>query len=239
MGYSLKEKIAIRMKQLQVLASSSRCPRRKFGAMLLHPERNAIVADGYNGGPRGSTGDLCKGSWCERDGILKESCTTKEGSIWGARTGWQRIWNIEMGEAVLESFSDNLLPIYKDEGKICVANPEAYGAERIAALAEKYPPIPSGTRLERGCHHAEMNALMNAAAQGAKTAGLHLLVTGEPCLMCAKLIHHAGIVKVWYIRGGYLGGSDGIEYLNQHHVSIEALEGEADPRIAPKVKSGQ
>ena len=53
--------------------------------------------------------------------------------------------------------------------------------------------IESGTRVEIGCHHAEMNLICNAAANGVPTNNAWLIVTGEPCMMCAKLIHHAGI----------------------------------------------
>ena len=40
--------------------------------------------------------------------------------------------------------------------------------------------IPSGTMLEIGCHHAEMNVICNAAASGVATKGAWLIVTGEP-----------------------------------------------------------
>ena len=34
----------------QCLASSaSNCPRRKFGALLVDPDRNVVLMDGYNG----------------------------------------------------------------------------------------------------------------------------------------------------------------------------------------------
>ena len=50
----MKEKhIRIRIEQCLVLANASNCPRRKFGALLLDPERNVVLMDGYNGGPRG------------------------------------------------------------------------------------------------------------------------------------------------------------------------------------------
>ncbi|MCS6856240.1 MAG: deaminase [Sandaracinaceae bacterium] len=80
--------------------------------------------------------------------------------------------------------------------------------------------IPSGTRIEIGCHHAEMNVICNAAAAGVPCAGAWLIVTGEPCLLCAKLIHHAGITKVIVVQGGYKG-ENGIDYLKQNHVEVE------------------
>ena len=157
----MKEKhIAIRIEQCLALAKASNCPRRKFGALLLDPERNVILMDGYNGGPRGG-GRLCGGEACLRE---------------------------TMG-------------------------------------------VPSGTRMEIGCHHAEMNVICNAAANGVPTRGAWLIVTGEPCLMCAKALHHAGIQQVIVVKGGYMG-ENGVEYLTAHGVQVRQVEGPQDPRLA-------
>jgi dCMP deaminase len=91
--------------------------------------------------------------------------------------------------------------------------------------------IESGTHVEVGCHHAEMNVICNAAANGVTTAGAWLIVTGEPCIMCAKLIHHAGITKVIIVAGGYLG-ANGVHYLERHGVSVDAVSGPKDPRFS-------
>ena len=155
----MKEKhIRIRIEQCLALAKASNCPRRKFGALLLDPERNVVLMDGYNGGPRGG-GDLCGGDVCLRDELS----------------------------------------------------------------------IPSGQRVEIGCHHAEMNLICNAAANGVPTRGAWLIVTGEPCMMCAKLLHHAGITRVLVVDGGY-AGSNGCQYLDQHGVEVVPIEGPRDPR---------
>ena len=51
---SVKEKhIRICIEQCLALAKASNCPRRTFGALLLDPQRNVVLMDGYNGGPRG------------------------------------------------------------------------------------------------------------------------------------------------------------------------------------------
>lgn len=156
----MKEKhIRIRIEQCLALAKASNCPRRQFGALLLDPNRNVILMDGYNGGPRGG-GELCGGNTCLRD---------------------------TMG-------------------------------------------IQSGTRMEVGCHHAEMNVICNAAASGVACRGAWMLVTGEPCILCAKLIHHAGIAKVLVVSGGYFG-ENGCDYLEAHGVEVQRLEGPQDPRL--------
>jgi dCMP deaminase len=151
--------IRIRVEQCLALAKASNCPRRKFGALLLDPERNVILMDGYNGGPRGG-GALCGGDTCLRDTL----------------------------------------------------------------------GVQSGTRMEIGCHHAEMNVICNAAANGVPTKGAWLIVTGEPCILCAKLIHHAGILRVLVVDGGY-AGENGVPYLDQHGVEVMGLEGPQDPRL--------
>lgn len=90
--------------------------------------------------------------------------------------------------------------------------------------------IESGTRMEIGCHHAEMNVICNCAASGVKTDGAWLIVTGEPCLMCAKLIHHAGISRVILVNGGYAAKRNGVNYLEQHGIRVQAVDGPSDPR---------
>ncbi|HIG02955.1 MAG TPA: cytidine deaminase [Candidatus Poseidoniales archaeon] len=89
--------------------------------------------------------------------------------------------------------------------------------------------IKSGTRVEIGCHHAEMNLICNSAANGVPTNGAWLIVTGEPCMMCSKLIHHAGIARVIVVDGGF-GGANGCGYLENHGVEIQRTAGPKDPR---------
>lgn len=89
--------------------------------------------------------------------------------------------------------------------------------------------VVSGTRIEIGCVHAEMNVIANAAANGVATRGAWLIVNGEPCKMCAKLIHHSGIARVIVVGGGYLG-DNGVDYLRAHGVEVQFEEGPQDPR---------
>lgn len=76
----------------------------------------------------------------------------------------------------------------------------------------------SGTQIQIGCHHAEMNAICNAARQGSNTLGAAIAITCEPCLLCSKLIHHAGIELVIYESKNY--PLEGIEYLKSNGVEI-------------------
>lgn len=149
----MKDKhLKIRLAQLQLLAEASSCPRGKVAAIIIDPERNIILADGYNGAPKGAY-SLCGGVACQRN---------------------------EMG-------------------------------------------IESGQRIEIGCHHAEMNVICNAASNGVSTRGKWLLTNVLPCLMCAKLIHHAGITKVITISNSYTGGNQGITYLENVKIPVKTF----------------
>lgn len=147
----LKDKyIKTRIEQCRILSKQSTCPRRRIAAMLIDPETNTIVSDGYNGPPRGG-GHLCGGELCDRDTMS----------------------------------------------------------------------IRSGTHLEIGCHHAELNCIINAARVGNSTTGKVMIVTAEPCLMCAKAIHHAGIPEVHIVSGGYTGAArTGVSYLREHGTKV-------------------
>lgn len=140
-----------RIKQSEILASCSNCPRGKFGALVYNTDTNVLLVDGYNGAPRGA-GKLCGGDVCTRNELK----------------------------------------------------------------------IPSGERNEVGCHHAEMNAICNAARHGIKLEGATMIVNGEPCLMCAKMIHHAGIIRVLYKSGRYTTNI-GILYLKDNNVQTEII----------------
>ena len=134
------------------ISKLSNCRRGKVGAVLINPENFTILADGYNGGPRGMRGDFCAGDACIRT---------------------------QMG-------------------------------------------VKSGENVQVGCHHAEMNALANAGRNGVTTLGTAMIVSCEPCFMCAKLIHHAGISTVYVIADTY-STKDGVRYLERHGVKVHPI----------------
>jgi dCMP deaminase len=59
--------------------------------------------------------------------------------------------------------------------------------------------ISSGQRQEF-CRavHAEQNALLQAASHGASLVGASLYCTVFPCVICAKMLINAGVVRVVY-----------------------------------------
>ena len=72
----------------------------------------------------------------------------------------------------------------------------------IGCLREQLK-IPSGERHElcRGLH-AEQNAVIQAALHGVNTKGSTLYCTNHPCVICAKMIINAGVIRI-VIRDGY------------------------------------
>ncbi len=59
--------------------------------------------------------------------------------------------------------------------------------------------VESGTHHER-CRavHAEQNAIIQAAIHGVSTVGSTLYCTHQPCVLCAKMIINAQIMRVVY-----------------------------------------
>lgn len=55
-----------------------------------------------------------------------------------------------------------------------------------------------GIHLDCNCVHAEMNAILLAAATGRATKGMHLACTLEPCSSCMKHLKQAGVVIAAY-----------------------------------------
>lgn len=145
--------LSVRVQQCNLIASNSPCPRRKVGCLIVDPENNVVISEGYNGTPRGSDNDLCGEATCERES----------------------------------------------------------------------KKIESGTRNDVGCHHAEMNAILNATRIGQSTLGKWLIVNCDPCLMCAKAIHHSGIIRVYspiYTKGEHY---EGLNYLTNNNIEIKPL----------------
>jgi deoxycytidylate deaminase len=223
--------LAIRIEQCLSLSNASNCPRRKFGAMLLDPKRNVVLMDGYNGGPRGAEGTLCGGSFCERDGLKREDIEITEG-LPPLRIPVRRedSYLVRVKGEVEKTFPKVYPTLHSGGKEVPRPDGKAEAHQYAAALLVKYPGVKSGTCMEVGCHHAEMNVVCNAAAGGVATEGAWLICTGEPCRMCSKLIHHSGIQRVYIIEGGY-AGENGIEYLEKNGVEVLRVDGPKDPRI--------
>ncbi|MGI5920587.1 MAG: deoxycytidylate deaminase [Syntrophomonadaceae bacterium] len=81
--------------------------------------------------------------------------------------------------------------------------------------------IPSGQRYElcRGVH-AEQNAIINAAYYGVSTRGAVIYCTNQPCIICARMIINAGIIKV--IHRGNFNDQLSLDFMQE--AGIEVIE---------------
>jgi len=69
--------------------------------------------------------------------------------------------------------------------------------------------------------HAEANAIGKLARSTESGEGATMYITYAPCFECSKLIHVAGINKVFY-RNQYRN-DDGIKFLNQCNIEVEQI----------------
>jgi dCMP deaminase len=69
--------------------------------------------------------------------------------------------------------------------------------------------------------HAEANAILKLARDGESGNGSSLFCTHAPCIHCAKLIHGAGINKVYY-RESYRDDG-GINFLSKCYIDVEKV----------------
>jgi dCMP deaminase len=70
--------------------------------------------------------------------------------------------------------------------------------------------------------HAEANAILKLARDGESGNGSSLFCTHAPCIHCSKLIHGAGISKVYY-RNTYRDEL-GLEFLQKCGIDIEKTD---------------
>ena len=69
--------------------------------------------------------------------------------------------------------------------------------------------------------HAEANAIGKLARSSESGEGATMYITHAPCFECSKMIHVAGINKVFY-RNQYRN-NDGIKFLNQCNIEVEQI----------------
>lgn len=223
----MKEKhLVARIKQCLAISECSPCTRHKVGALLLDPERNVVLMDGYNGGPRGGEGELCGGNFCLRDGAPKdESRYSLENEV-SNKYSYGMLRPPDDFEVVLKTHlglakvAEIKIPPFGDRSGIR-ERAESKFKEVVKEYISSNPPIQTGTQYEVGCHHAEMNVITNAAAQGVSCAGAWLVINQEPCVLCSKLIHHAGIKKVICVSGTFKAGAG--SYLEKHGIEVQFL----------------
>ncbi|ABI69680.1 deoxycytidylate deaminase [Syntrophomonas wolfei] len=87
--------------------------------------------------------------------------------------------------------------------------------------------IPSGHRYElcRGVH-AEQNALINAAYYGISTAEAVIYCTNQPCIICARMIINAGIIRI--VHRGNFDDDLAIKFLKEAGIELVLIPRQAN-----------
>jgi dCMP deaminase len=83
--------------------------------------------------------------------------------------------------------------------------------------------IPSGQRYElcRGVH-AEQNAIINAAYYGISTQDTVMYCTHQPCIICARIMINAGVVKV--VHRGDFQDDVALELMKEAGIELVVVE---------------
>ena len=71
------------------------------------------------------------------------------------------------------------------------------------------------------CVHAEANALLSAARCGTRTEGSCLYATSQPCFICLKEAHQAGVKRIVYLEPWH--GSDSEVMMRMYYKLAEHL----------------
>ena len=90
-----------------------------------------------------------------------------------------------------------------------------------AVFGELQTLINRGLKTKPEVLHAEANAIGKLARSSESGINATMYLTHSPCFDCAKLIHVAGINKVFY-RTQYRN-TDGIEFLNKCNIEVEKI----------------
>ena len=86
---------------------------------------------------------------------------------------------------------------------------------------EEYEGATVGLKTKPEVIRAESNAIGKLARSSESGEGSSMYITHAPCFDCAKLIHVAGIKKVFY-REAYRS-TEGIEFLNKSNIEVEKI----------------
>lgn len=89
-----------------------------------------------------------------------------------------------------------------------------HGGPRYPCSSIKYQTRPEVI-------HAESNAIAKLARSNESGLDATMYITHAPCFECAKLIHIAGIKKVFY-RNQYRS-TDGLDFLHKCNIEVEHI----------------
>ena len=123
---------------------------------------------------------------------------------------------VELQQMLGETF---LIKTMKDIG--CEDEIEEKFTYAIDYGGEQYEGANISLKTKAEVIHAESNAIGKLARSSESGEGATMYITHAPCFDCAKLIHVAGINKVFY-RNQYRN-TDGIDFLNKCNIEVELI----------------
>lgn len=91
----------------------------------------------------------------------------------------------------------------------------------IDAGGPEYPMETTSLKTKPEVLHAEANAIGKLARSSESGLDATMYITHAPCFDCAKMIHVAGINKVFY-RNQYRN-TDGIDFLQKCNIEVEKI----------------
>lgn len=107
-------------------------------------------------------------------------------------------------------------------------------ASEVGCLRDQLQ-VPSGTHHElcRGLH-AEQNAIISAARNGANINGATLYCTHMPCVICSKMIINAGIKRI--VFKGYYPDELAVQMLTESNIDVCLFEEEYEKEKIQKAE---
>jgi len=111
---------------------------------------------------------------------------------------------------------------------------------------EEFPGVGCPRDSKGSCSlalHAEQNAILYAAKNGAAIEGATIYVTLSPCIACARIIYSMKIARVVYLNSyaAYkgIGVDEGVEFLRRFGVTVERYASADQPALAEEGNPGQ
>lgn len=145
--------------------------------------------------------------------------------------GWKLLWTYNCGEPFRVSALAILQAIrcfVKNKRILSTGyNGAPSGLDHCDVVGCARENVASGTHHEL-CRavHAEQNAIIQAALHGISIEGATLYCTHQPCILCAKMMINARVIKVVY-QQSYPDGT-ALDFLEQAGIDVERVKAKTE-----------
>ena len=199
------------------ISKLSTCAYRKVGAIII--KDNRIIAEGFNGTPRGTLQCNEVHELIElltyrkiKSGLNNHFAKIQHKPKNGLLYFWQRVpkynKNLTIEDRLIKKYGFEIYNYAKNKVlEVLNAKEQLFEnglydylyAMDYNDLTEKFFKKINFIH-NVGEVHAEMNAITTAARYGIELEGSEIIVTHKPCIDCAKSIVQTGIKQVYYIE---------------------------------------